>query len=117
MLTQFGGGEVGDSLMGARAQQFGRVEPGGHAENMGARSAGGAQTGTAVLEGGHLEGLLFVHPHPPLRQFQYARLTDDDLQSVIQQFALDALLMFAPLRQLVGAASQKVGAADGGACK
>ncbi|MCY1546581.1 hypothetical protein D9M68_825840 [compost metagenome] len=56
-----------------------------------------------------------MYAHTTLRQLQHARLTHVDLQAVVQQFALDALLMFAALRQLIGATTEKDSAAECGA--
>lgn len=66
------------------------------------------------LELGDLEGLLVVDPDPALRQFEHIGLADIDLQGVFEQLPLDALLMLATLRQLVGAAAQQKAAAQGG---
>ncbi|MNG23718.1 hypothetical protein D3C84_1083560 [compost metagenome] len=69
---------------------------------------------TGDFELGDLEGLLFVDPYPALRQLKHLRLTDIDLQAVIEQFALDTLLVFTALRHLIGAAADQQGAAQGG---
>ncbi|MNQ99709.1 hypothetical protein D3C85_1154590 [compost metagenome] len=67
------------------------------------------------LEFGDFEGLLFLEPHTTLRQLKYLGLTDIDLQAVIEQLALDALLVLAALGHMVGATAEKQGAAQCGA--
>ncbi|MNF16542.1 hypothetical protein D3C80_2196050 [compost metagenome] len=49
-----------------------------------------------------------------MRQLKHLRLTDIDLKAVIEQFSLDALLVLAALRHLIGAAADQQGAAQGG---
>ncbi|MOA32688.1 hypothetical protein D3C78_1539300 [compost metagenome] len=68
----------------------------------------------ADLELGDFEGLLLVDADAPLWQFQHLGVTHLDLQAVVEQFALDALFVFAALRQMIGAAADEEGAAQGG---
>src|SRR3990167_3200341 len=67
--------------------------------------------GVAVIATCHvkrcgLKGFLLMHAYSALWQLQYTWFTDINLQAVIEQFALDALLMLATLRQLVGATAE-----------
>jgi hypothetical protein len=64
------------------------------------------------FELGDFEGLLFVNAHAPLRQLQHLGLADIDLQAVVEQLALDPLLVLAALGHLVGAAADQQGAAQ-----
>ncbi|MCY1410856.1 hypothetical protein D9M71_262330 [compost metagenome] len=69
------------------------------------------------LERGDLEGLLLLDAHTALRQLELQRSTGVDLQAVVEQLALDPLLEFAALGQLVGTTGEEHGAAQGGAGK
>ena len=69
---------------------------------------------TADFELGHVEGFLLQDAHAALGQFEDLGFADINLQAVREQFALDALLMFAALRQLIGAAAEQQGATEGG---
>jgi hypothetical protein len=52
---------------------------------------------TGDFELGDFEGLLLVDLYPALRQLQHLGLADIDLQAVVEQFALDPLLVLAAL--------------------
>src|SRR5690606_34534228 len=82
--------------------------------------APGLVGGVTVVAARHFESrdlvaLLIMHADMALRQLQHLGFAGVDLQLVIQQFAFDSLLMLAALRQLVGAAAEEEGAAQGGA--
>ena len=70
---------------------------------------------TGDIELGDLEGLLFIDAHTPLRQLKHGWRAHIDLQAVGEQFALDAFLVLAALRHVIGTAAQQQGAAHGGA--
>jgi hypothetical protein len=60
---------------------------------------------------------LFIDAYTTLRQLKHCWRTNIDQKAMGEEFSLDAFLVLAALRHVVGTAAQQQGAAHGGTCE